>query len=973
MDATKASAKLKLSDEIKIQKEKTLTKNIQLCNSIIENISKHVDFLFKNKYIKQNSYIDKMNSLVEIEKKITHLENYLTKKRTTKTIIDNATKEVFESIKKLILKTGSNTCKNTLQALRVELPQEPELFNVYNNYFIPFNASISLLADVSDDANDANDDETCHVTLTIKKNTDTPLSSTPLYDTLYGLSLQINDIPHEEGRKIIQINGHLQNDQMHIAKKNFPERTANLQEAFDKINAPVEMKQRFLDQLSLRDFLLFPPSDISASFQQKYTDSTVFKNKPLSVIIKEFIKAPVEKQRDILLVFLLGDQEANFTANILFDLLQDKTFISETNTASQLYNSFHWKLQKILKETNTQMQNEKKKLSESINTTVPYETRILLLPINDESKAKAMEKCKEVQGAKENSSKAQQWLDGLLRIPFGIHKKEKILTQRAKDATSISQKRDYLIQVDGILAKCTYGQTDAKQQIKRIIGQWMNGSQKGQCFGLKGPPGVGKTTVCKNGFAQCLFDDDGTTRPFAFLPLGGASHGSVLEGHNYTYLGSTWGKIVDILIETKCMNPIIYIDELDKISKTEHGREIISILTHLTDSSQNKEFYDKYFSGIPIDVSEVLFIFSYNDSESIDPILRDRIQEIEISPLTLQEKIIISHKYTIPRLLQEVGFDNTDIHFSHQLLTKLITEYTYEAGVRKINEILFDIIRDINLMNIETPTTHATHDPHDPLHLTEEHPVIQRYLLTKIASTSKFLQTTPKIGISNGLYATSLDIGGVLPIQVFRVYSQKKYSLEKMTGNLGAVMKESVEYAMTVAWSILPHHIKTNLQTSDEGYGLHIHCPTGGMPKDGPSASLALTLSILSRLTGVPIRHDVALTGEIDLQGNALQIGGVYSKLLGAYQSQGIRKVLLPRENEKDVAFIFHKEEIERTEYKKHYPELTPKIDPEIHPSQNGDNTFVFKNKIDIIFVDTIFDVLNYGLVENTLEFIRDF
>jgi len=167
-------------------------------------------------------------------------------------------------------------------------------------------------------------------------------------------------------------------------------------------------------------------------------------------------------------------------------------------------------------------------------------------------------------------------------------------------------------------------------KFKRIVGQWINGEMKGQIFGLVGPPGVGKTTICKNGLSKCLVNANGQSRPYAFLALGGATNGSYLVGHNYTYLGSRWGHIVEILMETKCMNPIIYIDELDKVSGTEHGKEIIGILTHMTDPVQNKEFHDKYFQGINIDLSKVLFVFSYNDRHLIDRILRDRIQEITV-------------------------------------------------------------------------------------------------------------------------------------------------------------------------------------------------------------------------------------------------------------------------------------------------------------------------------------------------------
>ena len=161
--------------------------------------------------------------------------------------------------------------------------------------------------------------------------------------------------------------------------------------------------------------------------------------------------------------------------------------------------------------------------------------------------------------------------------------------------------------------KSVYGHENAKIEIEKIIGQWINGENKGYCFGFEGCPGVGKTSLAKKGIADCLKDEDGVSRPFSFIKIGGDSNGSTLHGHNYTYVGSTWGSIVQILMDTQIMNPIIYIDEVDKISKTENGKELIGILTHLLDFSQNDSFQDKYFNGVNIDLSKVLFILSYND------------------------------------------------------------------------------------------------------------------------------------------------------------------------------------------------------------------------------------------------------------------------------------------------------------------------------------------------------------------------
>jgi len=193
-------------------------------------------------------------------------------------------------------------------------------------------------------------------------------------------------------------------------------------------------------------------------------------------------------------------------------------------------------------------------------------------------------------------------------------------------------------EIDDTFDRSVYGQTHAKTQLKKIIAQWITGEQKGYCFGFEGSPGIGKTSLAKYGLAKCLVDEDGTTRPFTFIALGGSCNGSTLEGHGYTYLNSTWGAISTALMDAECKNLIIYFDEVDKISK-EHGSEINGILTHLTDTTQNDSFQDRFFSGIPLDLSKALFIFSYNDPESIDKVLLDRIHRIKFDNLTIEEKL----------------------------------------------------------------------------------------------------------------------------------------------------------------------------------------------------------------------------------------------------------------------------------------------------------------------------------------------
>ena len=263
----------------------------------------------------------------------------------------------------------------------------------------------------------------------------------------------------------------------------------------------------------------------------------------------------------------------------------------------------------------------------------------------------------------------------------------------------------YLDGVGDILDKSVHGHKNAKKQIERIVGQWVNGEQTGYCFGFEGPPGVGKTSIAKHGLSKCLTDDNGEARPFAFIAIGGSSNGSTLDGHNYTYVGSMWGKIVDILMETKCMNPIIFIDEIDKVSRTETGREIIGILTHLVDPTQNDEFQDKYFTGIDLDLSKALFVFSYNDVSLMDRILLDRIHRIKFDHLSLEDKVTICQDFMLPEIYEKMG-QQGNIVIPKDVIEFAVEEYTCEAGVRKMKELMFEIVGEINLEFLKSECEH---------------------------------------------------------------------------------------------------------------------------------------------------------------------------------------------------------------------------------------------------------------------------
>jgi hypothetical protein len=409
------------------------------------------------------------------------------------------------------------------------------------------------------------------------------------------------------------------------------------------------------------------------------------------------------------------------------------------------------------------------------------------------------------------------------------------------------------------------------------------------------------TSLAKKGISKCLQDYDGKSRPFSFIAIGGSSNGSTLEGHNYTYVGSTWGKIVDVLMENKCMNPIIFIDELDKISKTEHGREIIGILTHLIDYTQNDSFQDKYFNGVDLDLSKVLFIFSYNDVDAIDKILLDRIHRIKFKHLSLEEKITITKNFILPELYTKVGFENV-LSFDDDVLINIINNFTLEPGVRKLKEILFEIIGKINLKLLNNDFDENTSFP---INITYEM-IKNDYLKNRHELNIKNIISEPDFGIINGLWANSLGQGGLLYIEVKKIISSTLLEL-KLTGMQGDVMKESMNVAKTVAIEKYMNSCKIDKIVEEyKNIGLHIHVPEGATPKDGPSAGAAITTAIYSVLMKKKINNLFALTGEISLQGFVTEIGGLDLKILGGIKS-GAKKFIYPKCNTKDFNEFYEK------------------------------------------------------------------
>jgi ATP-dependent Lon protease len=290
--------------------------------------------------------------------------------------------------------------------------------------------------------------------------------------------------------------------------------------------------------------------------------------------------------------------------------------------------------------------------------------------------------------------KIKNWVDTFMQIPFNRYRSLPLSIDNGIEAC-----HNYMAQSKDILDTAVYGLNDAKIQIMQMIGQWIsNPTSVGTAIAIKGPMGTGKTTLVKEGISKIL------NRDFAFIALGGATDSSFLEGHSYTYEGSTWGKIVDILVKTKSMNPVIYFDELDKISDTAKGEEIAGILTHLTDTAQNSQFHDKYFSEIDFDLSKCLFIFSYNDESRVNPILLDRMYKIQTAGYEKKDKRIISKNYLIPTIIKQVNFKEEDIIIPEETIDYIVENYTEgEKGVRNLKRSLEIIYTKLNLYRLMKP------------------------------------------------------------------------------------------------------------------------------------------------------------------------------------------------------------------------------------------------------------------------------
>ncbi|XP_017042366.1 lon protease homolog, mitochondrial isoform X1 [Drosophila ficusphila] len=463
----------------------------------------------------------------------------------------------------------------------------------------------------------------------------------------------------------------------------------------------------------------------------------------------------------------------------------------------------------------------------------------------------------------------RNYLDWLTSLPWGVISTENLCLEKATE----------------ILNNDHYGMEDIKKRILEFIAvSSLKGTTQGKILCFHGPPGVGKTSIAKS-IARAL------NREYFRFSVGGMTDVAEIKGHRRTYVGAMPGKLIQCLKKTKIENPLVLIDEVDKIGKGYQG-DPSSALLELLDPEQNANFLDHYLD-VPVDLSRVLFICTANVIDTIPEPLRDRMELIEMSGYVAEEKIAIARQYLMPQAMKDCGLTDKQINITEDALNMLIRSYCRESGVRNLQKHIEKVIRKVAFRLVKKE---GEHFPVNADNLTT-------FLGKQIFSSDRMYATTP-VGVVMGLAWTAMG-GSSLYIETSRRHIRHSEKTDAtsasgtlhITGNLGDVMKESAQIALTVARNFLNTIDPKNLFLEQEH--IHLHVPEGATPKDGPSAGITIITALVSLATGKPVRQDVAMTGEVSLKGKVLTVGGIKEKTIAARRS-GVNCLILPVDNKKD-------------------------------------------------------------------------
>ena len=490
-----------------------------------------------------------------------------------------------------------------------------------------------------------------------------------------------------------------------------------------------------------------------------------------------------------------------------------------------------------------------------------YKEKIENLPIKEEYKEhlrKELSRLEYVSGASPESNVIRTYIDNVLDIPFGIYSDDNIDIKKSRE----------------ILNKDHHGLKDVKERILEFLAvRKLKENMKGSILCLVGPPGVGKTSIVKS-VAESM------NREYISMRLGGLGDESEIRGHRKTYIGAMPGRIITSLQRAKTLNPVLLLDEIDKIS-SDYRSDPASALLEVLDPNQNSEFMDRYIE-IPVDLSRIMFVTTANTTQTIPRALMDRMEIIEISGYTEYDKIVIAKKYLVPKQIREHGLTPKQLNISDAVLEIIIKNYTRESGVRNLEREISKIVRKAAMKIVEGS---------DNIRVSKRN---YREFLGREKVLDDDIVKTPQVGIVTGLAWTQVG-GELLQIEVNATKGKGKVQL---TGSLGDVMKESAMASLSYIKSI-----QEELQIPEDYFektDFHVHVPEGATPKDGPSAGITITVGLVSAITKRKVRQDIAMTGEVTLRGRVLPIGGLKEKSLAALR-YGITNVIIPKQNERDL------------------------------------------------------------------------
>lgn len=722
--------------------------------------------------------------------------------------------------------------------------------------------------------------------------------------------------------------------------------------AREQANINKEYKDIYLLNMSLGDILSFKGDTLIEKILSDYELYTKSCNIKFKVTVNDFLKSDLRRKYNILKCLLLGPKNSIKNAAMLFGMTKDQNRDIKNNKtciADILFRNLNHSQQCRLRKSGQYVKQEMERLKKMTSDDMDLKQQCVMNNnMSDYVKKCTLTRLEEMKSSNSEYHKNLTYVKTLIDYPWAPDDYCDVFTTIGSD---LAKCREKLKQIKAEFDVKVFGQIEFKTVIGDIVGKWFtNPNSMGKAIGLCGPPGCGKTLIA-SGLGKVL------GIPYQEIHLGGLEDGSVLNGHSFTYSGAQPGLIITKMVAAGEPRCILFFDELDKAC-TKHGvNEVFNVLIHATDPNTNSKFSDKFFQDVTFPLSKCIFVFSFNDASKIDPILKDRMEIINVLPYSLSDKLEIAKNYLTPELLDSVGIEKESIVMTPQTIEHIVTKYTLEAGVRKLRSCIEKIFLKLNVDRIygRGPFKNRQNfSASKPIKIIKQH--ILKYL-GKPNITIEKIHTSDQIGVINGMYATTAGSGGILPILVYPAKNgQYKPTLE-LTGKQGKVMRESVNFAWTIAKNCTKNDIVDKYYKNNKG-GIHVHTPDGAVPKDGPSAGAAFTTAFISRLTGFPIKKEIAMTGEISVGGNITAIGGLEYKLSGA-KVAGVKLVFVCEQNLDDLKKI---KETNSGLFNLTNVYNNPKVQKVLDEVCKKKNSNIGEFKI--IVVNTIYDIIPFALID---------